>query len=179
MAKSTDTSTTFRTLALATAALLIGAAALIYLNDGESGGAAGELAALTQALPGQSRSALAGEPGAYERLVASERRFSQLLAAAGGAAGGRGDDWRALSDGIERLVSGRQVFEAAATSAAELHMAAGEARVIADQLLDRSGATRIVQVRELGIGHEIDVSRRVPKRPASWTRRPPGATVEP
>lgn len=141
MAKSTDTSTTFRTLALATAALLIGAAALVYLNDGESGGEAGELAALAQALPGQSRAALVGEPGAFERLVASERRFSELFA----AAGARGDDWQALSDGIERLISGRQVFEAAATSTVELQSAAGEARVIADQLLDRSGATGIVQ----------------------------------
>ncbi len=141
MAKTTDTSTTFRTLALATAALLIGAAALVYLNDGESGGAAGELAALAQALPGQSRLALAGETGAFERLVASERRLSELLA----ATGGRGDDWQAMSDGIERLTSERQVFEAAAMSTVELRSAAGEAQVIADQLLDRSGATRIVQ----------------------------------
>ena len=37
------------------------------------------------------------------------------------------------------------MFEAAAMSTAELRSAAGEARVIADQLLDRSGATRIVQ----------------------------------
>ncbi len=145
MAKSTDTSTTFRTLALATAALLIGAAALVYLNSGESGGEAGELAVLAQALPGQSRAALEGEAGAFERLVASERRFAELLAAAGGAAGGRSDDWQALSEGLERLSSDRQLLEAAAAGAVELQSAAGEARVIAEQLLDRSGATGIVQ----------------------------------
>ena len=143
MAKSNQTSSTLRTVAIFGAAVLIGAAALVYLN-GSAGPDTSELAALSQALPAQSRAALAGEDGAFERFTRSQQRLTTLRRTFGNAAGGRSGDWQALESGLQSLVSNRQALERAAGASASLSDSAAEGRVIADQLLDRSGATTII-----------------------------------
>ena len=143
MAKTNQTSSTLRTVAIFGAAVLIGAAALVYLN-GSAGPDTSELATLSQAIPAQSRAALAGDAGAFDRLTRSQQRLTTLRRTMGGAAGGRNGDWQALDAGLRSLTSNREALEAAAGASAALRDAAAEGRVIADQLLDRSGATGII-----------------------------------
>ena len=144
MAKSTQTSSTLRTVAIFGAAVLIGAAALVYLNGGASPDTS-ELAALSQALPSQTQAALSGEEGAFDRLARSRQRLAELRRTLGSSAGGRAGDWQALESGVQAVTANRQLVEAAALASADLRSASAEARVLADQLLDRSGATTIIQ----------------------------------
>ncbi|MEE4162849.1 MAG: methyl-accepting chemotaxis protein [Woeseiaceae bacterium] len=144
MAKSTQTSSTLRTVAIFGAAVLIGAAALVYLNGGASPDTS-ELAALSQALPSQTQAALSGEEGAFDRLARSRQRLAELQRTLGSSAGGRAGDWQALESGVQAVTANRQLVEAAALASADLRSASAEARVLADQLLDRSGATTIIQ----------------------------------
>ena len=147
MAKTTNTSSTFRTLVLGIAALLIAAAALVHLNAGNSGARPGgaELAALTQALPGQLDAALSGEAGAFERFALSQERFAALRGRLGASGGGRASDWEALETGVGSIVSRRPALEASAAAARGLSTSARESRVLTDRLLDLSGATAIIQ----------------------------------
>ncbi len=139
------TTTTFRTIVVGIAGLLVGTAALVYLNSSGSSFEVAELASLSQAMPLQSQAALNGEPGAFDRFVESQQREASLRRTLGRSAGGRSSDWQTLEDGAQSLASNRSVIEGGATAAASLRSAATEARVINDQLLDRSGATAIIQ----------------------------------
>ena len=144
MAKSTQTSSTLRTVAMFGAAVLVAAAALVYLN-GSAGPDTSELATLSQAMPGQARAALAGEDGAYDRLARNQQRLSTMRRQLAGSVEGRASDWQALEAGLQSLTANRQVLENAAGATVELKKAAAEGRIIADQLLDRSGATSIIE----------------------------------
>ena len=144
MAKSNQTSSTLRTVAMFGAAVLVAAAALVYLN-GSAGPDTSELATLSQSLPSQARAALAGEDGAYDRLARNQQRLSSLRRQLSSAVEGRGSDWQALETGLQSLAANRQVLESAAGASVELGETAAEARTIADQLLDRSGATSIIE----------------------------------
>ena len=144
MAKSNQTSSTLRTVAMFGAAVLVAAAALVYLN-GSAGPDTSELATLSQSLPSQARAALAGEDGAYDRLARNQQRLSSLRRQLSSAVEGRGSDWQALETGLQSLAANRQVLESAAGASVELGETAAEARAIADQLLDRSGATSIIE----------------------------------
>ncbi|MEM8816226.1 MAG: methyl-accepting chemotaxis protein [Pseudomonadota bacterium] len=146
MAKKTETSGTFRTLALGIVALLVAAGALVYLDAAGSGNTQGaELAAVTQALPVQSRAALGGEAGAFERFARSQQRLDALRGSLGAGAGGRASDWEAFESSIGSLSANRPALESAVAAALSLGGSAREARPFADQLLDLSGATGIVQ----------------------------------
>jgi twitching motility protein PilJ len=144
MAKSTQTSSTLRTVAMFGAAVLVAAAALVYLN-GSAGPDTSELATLSQAMPGQARAALAGEDGAYDRLARNQQRLSTMRRQLAGSVEGRASDWQALETGLQSLTANRQVLENAAGATVELKNAAAEGRIIADQLLDRSGATSTIE----------------------------------
>ncbi len=144
MAKSNQTSSTLRTVAMFGAAVLVAAAALVYLN-GSAGPDTSELATLSQSLPSQARAALAGEDGAYDRLARNQQRLSSLRRQLSSAVEGRGSDWQALETGLQSLTANRQVLESAARASVELSETAAEARTYADQLLDRSGATSIIE----------------------------------
>jgi twitching motility protein PilJ len=144
MAKSNQTSSTLRTVAMFGAAVLVAAAALVYLN-GSAGPDTSELATLSQSLPSQARAALVGEDGAYDRLARDQQRLSSLRRQLASVVEGRESDWQALESGLQSLTANRQVLESAALASVELGEAAAESRVIADQLLDRSGATSIIE----------------------------------
>jgi twitching motility protein PilJ len=126
------------------AAVLVAAAALVYLN-GSAGPDTSELATLSQSLPSQARAALAGEDGAYDRLARNQQRLASLRRELASAVEGRESDWQALETGTQSLTANRQVLESAALASVELADAAAESRIIADQLLDRSGATSIIE----------------------------------
>ena len=113
MAKSTQTSSTLRTVAIFGAAVLIGAAALVYLN-GSASPDTSELAALSQALPSQTQAALSGEQGAFDRLAGSRQRLAELRRTLASSAGGRAGDWQALESGVQAVTANRQLVEAAA-----------------------------------------------------------------
>jgi len=61
MTKTTNTSSIFKVVAIATLAVLILAAALSYFQGGGSNAQALELAALSQSIPGQAAAALRGD----------------------------------------------------------------------------------------------------------------------
>ena len=139
------TTTTFRTIVVGIAGLLVGTAALVYLNSSGSSSEGAELASLSQALPLQSQAALSGEPGAFDRFARSQQREASLRQTLGRSTGGRPVDWEALEEAVESLIDNRPTIEEGANASASLRDAATEARVINDQLLDRSGATAVIQ----------------------------------
>ena len=71
MAKQTDMTSIFRSLALLALLLLLAAAALVYL--GAQGGGNPELAALSQAMPQRTADAIAGRDGAFDRICGLRR----------------------------------------------------------------------------------------------------------
>jgi len=104
MAKKTNNASTFKIVAGVGALLLIGAAALVFLQAGAGNSGAPELAALSQAIPSQAERALNGEEGAFDQLDASIQKVASLRR---GVALGRSADWQQLeSQGGLRRPSG-------------------------------------------------------------------------
>ena len=93
MASNIDNSSTFRVVAGFAAFLLVGAAALIYLQSGGGSPSAPQLAALSQAIPAQASRALNGDTRAFNELDASVKNVASCGVAA--PRGGRptGSNW--------------------------------------------------------------------------------------
>ncbi len=142
MANTTSNASTFKIVAGVIAALLLGAAALVFLQSKGGGGPATELAALSQAMPLQADRALRGDAGAFDALDASVKKVASLRR---GGAPGRSGDWQQLESEASAILARRAEVEAVTSSAQQ--MAADAAAVVegADALLDRSGATAIIQ----------------------------------
>ena len=96
MAKKADTTSLFRLIAAIAAVLLLAAAALTFFQNTGDNPQAGELAALSQALPGQAGAALAGTPEGFDRLDNSLQQLAKLRRSAGSAAPGSTADWQQL-----------------------------------------------------------------------------------
>ncbi len=94
MASKTKNASTFRLVAAFIAFLLIGAAALIYLQGGSGSSAAPQLAALSQAIPAQAARALAGEDGAFDQMDSSIKKIAALRRVS--VTPGKSSDWRQL-----------------------------------------------------------------------------------
>jgi len=144
MANKTDTSTTFRIVGILAAVMLLIAAALVYLQGG-GGSSSAELAALSQAVPSQARSAVRGEAGAYDELSASVTRLAELRRSVGPSAAGSSAQWQALMSRASAILSNRVDVEALHVA---LVVAAERAEAIvqmSDGLLDRAGSTAIMQ----------------------------------
>jgi len=142
MANTTSNASNFKIVAGVIAALLLGAAALVLLQSQGGGGSSTELAALSQAMPSQAERSLRGDAGAFDALDASVKKVASLRR---GGAPGSSSDWQQLESQASAILAKRAEVEAV-TSAAQ-QMAADAAAVVAgaDALLDRSGATAIVQ----------------------------------
>ena len=142
MASTTSNASTFKIVAGVIAALLLGAAGMVFLQSQGGGGSSTELAALSQAMPSQADGALRGDAGAFDALDASVKKVASLRR---GGAPGRSADWQELESQASAILSKRADVEAV-TSAGQ-QMAADAAAVVAgaDALLDRSGATAIIQ----------------------------------
>lgn len=142
MASKTDNSSKFRTLVAFIALLLIGAAALIYLQAG-SGGSVSQLAALSQAIPTQAARALSGEDGAFEQLDSSIKMVAALRRA--GGAPGRSSDWQRLESRAAAILAKRSEVEAVHGAAGRIVIDATALVELANELLDRSGSTALMQ----------------------------------
>lgn len=144
MANKTDTSTMFRIVGLLAVVLLLAAAALVYLKGG-GGSSSAELAALSQAVPGQASSAVRGASGAYDELSASVTRLAELRRSAGNSAPGSSADWQTLMSRASTILSSRDDVEALFAATALVAERADSVVQMSDGLLDRSGSTAIMQ----------------------------------
>ena len=143
MATKTDNASTFKIVAAVTAVLLLAAAALVYLQaTSASGSSESELAALSQALPLQAARALDGEEGAFDQLDSSVQKIASLRR---GVSVGRSSDWQELESQASAILSKRTELEAVQAASRELASKAAAILEGSNALLDRSGATAIIQ----------------------------------
>lgn len=143
MAKTTDVTSIFRITALIIGLLLVAAGALVYLQAGGSSSAA-ELAALSQSIPQRSQAVLAGS-GSFDAFDTSLKRLAEVRRGAAGAVPGSSADWRQLESRAAAIVAKRDAVEAVTTAAGGIATNAAPLLQLSDSLLDRSGATAIVQ----------------------------------
>ncbi|MDH5305204.1 MAG: methyl-accepting chemotaxis protein, partial [Gammaproteobacteria bacterium] len=144
MAKKYSTSTLFHIVGSLAILLLLVAAALVYLG-GSNGSSAAELAVLSQVVPSQAGNALRGESGAYDELNATITRLAELRRSSGSSAAGSAAAWQALMSRASTIISGRADVEALHSAAGEVAARADGIVQMADNLLNQSGSTAIVQ----------------------------------
>jgi len=144
MANKAQTAATFRIVALLAAVLLLIAAALVYFAKA-GGGASPELAALSQAVPGQARAAASGEPGAFDELGAGTSRLADLRRSAGGPAPGNSADWQTLTSRSSAILREKDGVEAYYAALADAATRAEAIVQLSDSLLDVSGSTATIQ----------------------------------
>jgi twitching motility protein PilJ len=143
MANKTDNSSSFKLVAGLIALLLLVAAALFYLQATDGGdSSAPELAALSQAIPSQAARALDGDNAAFDELDASIRKVASLRR---GVALGRSADWQQLESLASAILAKRGEVEAVTSAAARAGADATAILEGSNALLDRSGATAIIQ----------------------------------
>jgi twitching motility protein PilJ len=142
MAKKTDNASTFKIVAGVGALLLIGAAVLTFLQAGVGNSGAPQLAALSQAIPSQAERALRGEDGAFDQLDASIQTVASLRR---GVSLGRSADWQQLESQASAILAKRPDIEALHASASRMGTAAQTVLEGSNELLDRSGATAVIQ----------------------------------
>jgi len=145
MANKADTSSIFRIVASLTAVLLIAAAVLAYFQSAGGNPQATELAALSQAIPNQASAALDGADGGFNKLDASLKRLAQLRRTAGSAVPGSSSDWQQLESRAAAIVAKRSDVEALTDAATNIDSTVAAILELSNELLDRSGATGIVQ----------------------------------
>lgn len=143
MAKSIDNATTFKILAGVAVLFLLLAAALIYLQAGRGSSGGQELAALSQAIPGQAGRALAGDEGGFEQLDRSVKRVAALRRAEGTPGSRR--DWQQLDSLATVLLDKRADVEAFTGGVSTAAASAAEIVQGAELLFDYSGSTAVVQ----------------------------------
>jgi len=142
MASNIDNSSTFRATALFAAFLLVGAAALIYLQSGGANSSAPRLAALSQAIPAQAARALQGEVGAFDELSDSLGSVASLRRT---GAPGRTSDWQELESRAAAILAKRNQVEGILGAASRARTDALSLVELADELLGRSSATAAIQ----------------------------------
>ncbi len=145
MANNTDTTSNFQSIAGAVALLLLAAAALSYLQSQRPAPPVAALAALSQAIPGQADAAIAGQNGGFDRLEASLERLTALRQSAGPDVPGRAADWRELETQGAEILASRGEVESVTAAAATVNTATLAVLELSNELLDRSGATALIQ----------------------------------
>jgi twitching motility protein PilJ len=145
MAKPSDNSSLFRLVASTTAILLIAAAALTYFQGAGGNPQATELAALSQAIPNQTGAALDGAEGGFSTLEASLQRLAQLRRSAGPATPGASAEWQQLESRAAAILARRADVEALTNAATSIDASISSILELSNELLDRSGATAVVQ----------------------------------
>ena len=141
MASNTDNSSTFRTIAIIAVLLLIGAAALVYLQSGGGNPSAPQLAALSQAIPTQASRAIGGNTDAFGELDASIKLVADLRRT---GAPGRSSDWQQLESRAGAIVAKRSEVEAVWAAANRIGTDASALVALANELMDRSSATAAI-----------------------------------
>jgi len=141
MASNIDNSSSFRGVAIFAVVLLIGAAALIYLQPGGAIPSAPELAALSQAIPAQASRALSGDATAFDELDESVKKTRALRQS---GAPGRPSDWQQLESQAEIILAKRREVEAILAAGDRMIADASALVALSNELLDRSSATAAV-----------------------------------
>jgi twitching motility protein PilJ len=149
MANTAETSSMFRIAAATTAVLLIVAAALTFFQGAGGNAQAVELAALSQAIPNQAGAALQGADGGFDKLDASLQRLAQLRRSVGPVVPGASSEWQQLESRAAAILAGRSGVEALTNAAASLNKDVTSILELSNELLDRSGATAVVQEFQL------------------------------
>ena len=139
MAKKTDTTSVFRTVALLIVVSLLSAVALVYLQAQGGGGSTAELAALSQSMPARTAAALSGRPGSFDTLERSVGRLAELRRSAD--VPGSSADWQQLESRASAILARRSAVEAV-NGIGESTTAILE---LSNELLTRSGATAAIQ----------------------------------
>jgi twitching motility protein PilJ len=145
MANNTDTSTIFRIIAILAAVLLLAAGALTYLQSSGGNPAAAELAALSQAIPTQAGAALDGADGSFGKLDASTKRLAQLRRGAGPGIPGSSAEWQKLESQAAAILAKRGDVESLTQAGATIASSTATILGLSNDLLDRSGATAVMQ----------------------------------
>lgn len=141
MTSKIDNSSTFKAVAGVAAVLLLGAAAIVYLQPGGSP-TLPKLAALSQAIPAQAGRALGGAEGAFEALEVSVKSVADLRR---GGAPGSSSDWQRLESRASAILAKRAELEAVLAAASRAQTDAKQIVGLADELLSRSGSTATIQ----------------------------------
>ena len=149
MAQITDKSSAFTILASALAVSLIAAAAVLFLQAGNSSsgdGSAPALAAISQAIPVQAASALAGDGEGFDRLESGINRLASLRQSTSslGLPGGAGA-WDDLERHARSVLGHRADVESIAGAAQLVNERMPRLISASDALLDQPGAISVVQ----------------------------------
>ena len=142
MAIKTDNSSAFNTIATLVLVCLLVAAALVYLQAGSGSSSTTQLAALSQAIPRQAASAIAGDKEAFRQLESS---VSKLKALPKSGAPGRAADWQQLESRAAAILARRSQIEAVQAAADSIGVYAGAILEKSNELLARSGSTAVIQ----------------------------------
>jgi len=142
MAIQTDNSSAFNTIATLVLVCLLVAAALVYLQAGAGNTSTTQLAALSQAIPRQAASAIAGNKEAFRQLDSS---VSMLKALPKSGAPGRASDWQQLESRAAAILARRSEIEAVQAAADSIGVYAGAILEKSNELLARSGSTAVIQ----------------------------------
>ena len=145
MARDTNIANLFRSVAAATALLLIAAAALIWMQGSGSPSGTAELAGLSQAIPAQADAAIHGADGAFAKLDTSVKRLSGLRADAGAAVPGSSAQWQRLESGAATVLGKRADVEVLAEAGGKIAAEAKAILGLSDALLDRAGSSAVMQ----------------------------------
>jgi len=145
MARDTNIANLFRSVAAATALLLIAAAALIWMQGSGSPSGTAELAGLSQAIPAQADAAIHGADGAFAKLDTSVKRLSGLRADAGAALPGSSAQWQRLESGAATVLGKRADVEVLAQAGGKIAAEAKAILGLSDALLDRAGSSAVMQ----------------------------------
>ncbi len=142
MATKTDNSSAFNSIAALVGICLAAAAALVYLQAGGGNSSATQAAALSQAIPSQAASAIAGDEGAFNNLDRSVKTLTSLQMS---GVPGRSADWQQLRSSAAAILGNRADIEAIQAAADSIGIYAGAILEKSNELLERSGSTAIIQ----------------------------------
>ncbi len=142
MATKTDNSSAFKSIVALVGICLAAAAALVYLQAGGGNSSATQAAALSQAIPSQAASAIAGDEGAFNKLDRSVKTLTSLQMS---GVPGRSADWQQLRSSAAVILGNRADIEAIQEAADSIGVYAGAILEKSNELLERSGSTAIIQ----------------------------------
>jgi twitching motility protein PilJ len=142
MASNIDNTSSFRAIAGFALFLLIGAAALIFLQSGGGSPTAPKLAALSQAIPAQAGRALQGDDAAFTELEQSVATVARLRRS---GAPGSSANWQQLESRAAAILAKRDEVGVVLAAASRMGTDASALVELANELLDRSSATSAIQ----------------------------------
>ena len=142
MAQKSNRSSSFTSLAVALAVLLLLAAAVSYLQstsfDGVSGDDA-EYAVLSQAIPLHAGAAVSGDSDAFASLQSDLQRLARLSAAKTKHA-----EWQVLNDAGQAVLQQKQALGDAAAAASAINDAVAQIRDTGNELFSVSGNSEVL-----------------------------------